>query len=219
MGSSTGVSGSAEQSFDPAISRAQAIQVVLEELEESFALVTEVKVTPGVTHCTIEMAGHVGKEDDDRFICGGACIGAAATIAVALPWSSWFGRSALALPEDGAPSPINRVDEDVLSSMDETLDSISVNYLSTIGTSGTVDQTFDPPINRAQAVLLVLEELEESFDLVTSAMVTPGKNGCFFEVEGLVAKGEENRFVCGGLCIGAAAAGLSGFLPWGKWFG
>merc|ERR1712059_94293 len=107
MGSSTGVSGSAEQSFDPAISRAQAIQVVLEELEESFALVTEVKVTPGVTHCTIEMAGHVGKDEEDRFICGGACIGAA--------------------------SPINRVDEDVLSSMDETLDSISVNYLSTIG--------------------------------------------------------------------------------------
>ena len=73
-----------------------------------------------------------------------------------------------------------------------------------------------PSVPLAQALLSVLEEMEESFQLVTKATVTP-LSSTEFKISVAGYYDSEDRFICGGLCVGAATALFSYSLGSGFW--
>ena len=73
-----------------------------------------------------------------------------------------------------------------------------------------------PAVPLAQALLSVLEEMEESFQLVTKATVTP-LSSTEFKITVAGYYNSEDCALCGGLCVGGAVALFSYSLDAGWW--
>ena len=110
------------------------------------------------------------------------------------------------------PNPIScRSSEDVTANLGAHVTSVTI-----VANNENTTVSIAPSIPLAQALISVLEEMEESFQLVTKATVTP-LSSTEFEISVSGYYDSEDRVICGGLCVGGAVALFSYSLNSGWW--
>ena len=77
----------------------------------------------------------------------------------------------------GQPAMDRSEDSPAASNLNQLVRHIVVNYSTTLGTKGTFEIDFSPPVTQAAAILQILEEAEESFVLVSDAKVVLDDTG------------------------------------------
>merc|ERR1712215_38391 len=78
-------------------------------------------------------------------------------------------------------------EDDVLKDLDQLISSIAVEFESNTGVSGSFNQTFSPPVTKAEGIEKILEDAEKQFTLVTGTKVSflPG-GSCKVAIEGYI---------------------------------
>ena len=99
------------------------------------------------------------------------------------------------------PNPIScRSSEDVTANLGAHVTSVTI-----VANKENTTVSIAPSVPLAQALISVLEEMEESFQLVTKATVTP-LSSTQFEISVSGFYDSEDRVICGGFCVGGASA-------------
>ena len=110
------------------------------------------------------------------------------------------------------PNPIScRSSEDGTANLGAHVKSMTI-----VANNQNMTVSIAPSVPLAQALLSALEEMEESFQLVTKATVTP-LSSTEFKITVAGYYDSEDRAICGGLCVGGAVALFSYSLDAGWW--
>ena len=110
-----------------------------------------------------------------------------------------------------------------VSSLNKLVSHMVVNYNTTLGADATFKVDFSPPVTEADAILQILEEMEESFLLVSDAKVVLDDTGFTVICNGFVNSTSsedgveaEERVFCGGVCLALVGAAASSYFS--SWF-